>query len=163
MKVFSIFCFLALVRLMGFLTDKHTSVSAITVCHGKCVGSAYCTACSTCEYCKYCNSGGTCGVCAPSKTPKPASSSAYESITGKTSSYNSGGTTITTTLRFRVVSAKAYFYKSPDKRTIQKRFLIMGDTGVVMHKSTNFIYTEFVNSKGIITRGWLKLEDIALE
>ena len=55
--------FLTIGLLAGISALGYTALSDTDECHGKCVGSKYCSACKNCSRCAHCSNGGTCGVC----------------------------------------------------------------------------------------------------
>lgn len=54
-----------------------------------------------------------------------------------------------------VVTDRAYFYSEPNSKTKRKAFLIQGDTIFPLKETENFVYVEYSNENGIITKGWI--------
>lgn len=61
---------------------------------------------------------------------------------------------------FVVKSSKAYFHSSPDVKNRMKAYLVYGETIKGIAESKYFIYTEFTNSGGIKTIGWILKDDL---
>ena len=61
----------------------------------------------------------------------------------------------------RINSKKAYFHSSPDIKTRKTSFLINGDVIDILDESKYFIYTEFINTRGVKTIGWILKSDIS--
>lgn len=131
---------------------------SITLCYSRFVGSVYCNACTTYERCAHCNNGGSCGVCSES-----GRESRNNNVKGR-SQWNAGSTLVTpkteNRLYFAVTSGKAYFYNSPNHDTQRKAYLIRGETGKIKINNGVFIYTEFQNAMGVLTKGWIRLSDV---
>ena len=53
----------------------------------------------------------------------------------------------------------AYFYNSPDISTKRKAYLLKGDKIVAKEVSGSFFYGEFTNGTGVVSKGWLLLDD----
>lgn len=68
----------------------------------------------------------------------------------------------TATEFFRVNKHRAYFHNRPDFISRKNSFLIEGDHGSVIESQNGFIYIVFENSKNVITKGWLDINDIDL-
>lgn len=62
--------------------------------------------------------------------------------------------------RYFVVSEKAYFHDLPNPDSKRKAYLIKGEFLDTDKEENGFVYTEFKNAKGIITKGWLDLKDL---
>lgn len=62
---------------------------------------------------------------------------------------------------YRVLASKAYFYNEPDLSTRRNAFMIPSSEIVKAFDDRNgFIYTEFTNSKGQTSKGWLLKKDL---
>ncbi len=62
--------------------------------------------------------------------------------------------------RYRVSAAKANFYSEADETTRRNAF-IPADEAVTAYEDKNgFIYTEFTNSRGQTSKGWLRKQDL---
>lgn len=164
MAVFLFYIF-PFISFFSFLPAPNVHETGIPVCHGRCTGSAYCTACTNCKYCKYCNSGGTCGVCASVPVKSRNTEPTYNTNKRPAKvreSFNSNENLYEVRF-FIVVSRKAYFYHSPDKTDARRDFLISGDKGQIIAYSKEFVYTKYHNSKGTTTKGWIRKDDIIIE
>jgi hypothetical protein len=58
-------------------------------------------------------------------------------------------------------SEKIYFYDKPDENFIRKAYLVGGENVYVEKVSDGFGYIEFRNSRGLITKGWIKLKHLS--
>ncbi len=67
-----------------------------------------------------------------------------------------------TTIYFYVTTEKAYFYDQPNATTIKKAYLIKGERIKMVKEADSFVYTEFTNAKGIVTKGWLLESNLSL-
>lgn len=63
---------------------------------------------------------------------------------------------------FHVTSPKAYFHNEPNSSTRRKGYLVKGEFGIILNRTTNFIYIEFTNSKNQKSKGWIKKADVFL-
>jgi eukaryotic-like serine/threonine-protein kinase len=61
---------------------------------------------------------------------------------------------------YRVKSAKTFFHNTPDETTRRGAFLSKNDPITALGQENGFIYTEFTNSRGQVSKGWLKLSDL---
>lgn len=61
---------------------------------------------------------------------------------------------------YRVKAAKTFFHNTPDETTRRGAFLSKNDLVTALSQEGGFIYTEFTNSRGQISKGWLKLTDL---
>lgn len=61
---------------------------------------------------------------------------------------------------FIVKSDKTYFCTNPDIKTMRKAFLVYGDKIYGIAESKYFVYTEFTNSYGQKSIGWLLKDDL---
>ena len=64
--------------------------------------------------------------------------------------------------QFKVQAGKAFFHNDPDGATRRNAYLIPSDEAVIngWDERNNFIYTEFTNSRGQTSKGWLRKEDL---
>ncbi len=63
--------------------------------------------------------------------------------------------------QYKVMSPRAYFHNSPDQTTKRTAYMIpSNDVVAALDEENNFIYTEFTNNKGQISKGWLAKEDL---
>lgn len=84
----------------------------------------------------------------------------------KSINYISAGPVVSATekriVHFYVITTRAYFYDSPDISTRRNSYLVKGEKLEVIKEVGDFIYTEFTNAQGIVTKGWLRSEDLNL-
>jgi eukaryotic-like serine/threonine-protein kinase len=63
--------------------------------------------------------------------------------------------------QYKVIAARAYFYDKPDPNTRRAAFMVPSDDIVYTTQEQNrFVYTEFANDKGQLSKGWLKKSDL---
>jgi serine/threonine protein kinase len=64
--------------------------------------------------------------------------------------------------QFKVEAEKAYFHNEPDEATRRNAYLLAsGDATITAWDEQNaFIYTEFTNSRGQTSKGWLRKNDL---
>jgi eukaryotic-like serine/threonine-protein kinase len=63
--------------------------------------------------------------------------------------------------QFMVKSARAYFYTAPDEAMRREAFMVPSSEIVTGLKAREgFVYTEFTNSKGQTSKGWLRRSDL---
>jgi len=55
---------------------------------------------------------------------------------------------------------KTFFHSEPDASTVRKAYLIEGDKVYVEKTNNGFGYVTFTNTKGTVTKGWLKMSDL---
>lgn len=60
-----------------------------------------------------------------------------------------------------VISEKAFFYSSPNIKDRKKAYLVFGERFREIDSSKDFIYTEFKNAKGVISKGWIRKSDVS--
>ncbi|HEX8316540.1 MAG TPA: serine/threonine-protein kinase, partial [Flavisolibacter sp.] len=61
---------------------------------------------------------------------------------------------------YRVKAAKTFFHNAPDEATRRNAFLSKNDPITAYQEEAGFIYTEFTNSRGQTSKGWLRLVDL---
>ncbi|MEC5157254.1 hypothetical protein [Chryseobacterium sp. MP_3.2] len=61
---------------------------------------------------------------------------------------------------FTVISNKTYFHSTPDIKNEKTAYLVYGEKIYGIAESKYFVYTEFVNSSGIKTVGWILKDDL---
>jgi len=57
------------------------------------------------------------------------------------------------------ISTKTYFFESPNGKR-KKAYLITGDTISIIEERDGFIYVEYTNAKGQITKGWINKDNV---
>ncbi|MBC7827429.1 MAG: protein kinase [Chitinophagaceae bacterium] len=67
--------------------------------------------------------------------------------------------------QYKVLVSQAYFHNSPEKSTRRVSYLIpSNDVITALDEKNGFVYTEFTNSRGQTSKGWIrKLDLISLE
>ncbi len=68
--------------------------------------------------------------------------------------------TKTVIAQYRVGAAKAYFHNDADPVTRRAGFLQQDDLINVLEEKSGFVYTEFTNSRGQISKGWIQKDDL---
>jgi serine/threonine-protein kinase len=61
---------------------------------------------------------------------------------------------------YRVNSGRTYFHNEPDLNTRRNAFLSKGDPVKAYDDQNGFIYTEFTNSRGQTSKGWLRKDQM---
>ncbi|MCB1191339.1 MAG: hypothetical protein KDK90_12920 [Leptospiraceae bacterium] len=67
-----------------------------------------------------------------------------------------------TEIRRKVSAEKAYFYRKPYLDTKKSSYLLKGQEFAVHKTRTAWLYTEYTNEKGKITKGWINEFDVYL-
>jgi len=63
--------------------------------------------------------------------------------------------------QYKVLAARAYFHNEPDGATRRTAYLIpSNDVVTATDEQNGFIYTEFTNSKGQTSKGWVRKADL---
>lgn len=131
--------------------------------HGRCTGSAFCTACTTCSSCKHCNrDGGSCGVCSSSNS-RETSPYAYKKAVSKkkkinyypnknSKSINDSGKDFK---RYVFTNANVNFRKGPG--TNYEKIILIGKFEKLEHISTsgNWLKVKFLNKTGYVNRSYI--------
>ena len=68
--------------------------------------------------------------------------------------------TVRTPVAFKVASARAYFHNDADESTRRSAFIPMNGSLEGTDEKNGFVYTEYTNSKGQVSKGWLKRQDL---
>ncbi|MCD6064609.1 MAG: protein kinase [Flavipsychrobacter sp.] len=72
-----------------------------------------------------------------------------------------GQTAALTNKYYRVVSYRAYFHNEPDRSTRRNAFLVRSDERILaLDERDDFIYTEYTNSQGQTSKGWVLKDDL---
>ncbi|MBC7889856.1 MAG: protein kinase [Ferruginibacter sp.] len=62
---------------------------------------------------------------------------------------------------YKILTAKAYFHNAPDENTRRTAYMVKSsDTVTALKETSDFIYTEFYNSKRQLSKGWLRKKDL---
>lgn len=63
--------------------------------------------------------------------------------------------------QFKVMSARAYFHNSSDSSTRREAYVTpASDVITGLEEKNGFIYTEYTNSRGQLSKGWLRKQDL---
>lgn len=62
---------------------------------------------------------------------------------------------------FVVNTDKANFYTAPSLKTIRKAYLVKGNIVAIFKIDGDFGYSEFQNNAGMLTKGWLLIQDLS--
>lgn len=63
--------------------------------------------------------------------------------------------------QYKVAAARAYFHTAPDEATKRKSYLIpSNDIVSALDERNGFVYTEFTNSRGQASKGWVQKTDL---
>jgi serine/threonine-protein kinase len=63
--------------------------------------------------------------------------------------------------QFKVLASRAYFHNSPDKSTKRLSYLIPSNDVITgLDEKNGFVYTEFTNSRGQTSKGWVSKQDL---
>ena len=63
--------------------------------------------------------------------------------------------------QYKVVASRAYFHNEPDAGTKRTAYMIpSNDIVTALEDREGFVYTEFTNSKGQSSKGWLRKKDL---
>jgi eukaryotic-like serine/threonine-protein kinase len=64
--------------------------------------------------------------------------------------------------QYKVAADRAYFYNQPDENTKRGAYMVADDDAIInaIEEQNGFIYTEFTNSRGQTSKGWLKRQDL---
>lgn len=92
-----------------------------------------------------------------------AKSSGNESKTTKVDSPFSSPDSIgitTSTVYFKVIAEKAYFYDEPNHSFRRHGYLVSGEQFLSLYSKNGFVYTVLTSISGIQTKGWISLSDV---
>jgi serine/threonine protein kinase len=63
--------------------------------------------------------------------------------------------------QYKVIVPKAYFHNEPDENTRRSAYMIpSNDVVTALKESNDFVYTEFTNSRGQTSKGWIRKQDL---
>lgn len=63
--------------------------------------------------------------------------------------------------QYKVLAEKAYFHNEPDEATRRNAYMIPSNEVIDVYEERNgFLYTEFTNTRGVTSKGWLRKEDL---
>lgn len=64
--------------------------------------------------------------------------------------------------QFKVAAEKAFFYNQSDESTRRGAYMVASDEATInaLQEQNGFLYTEFTNTKGQTSRGWLRKQDL---
>ena len=61
---------------------------------------------------------------------------------------------------YYLVVSQTYFHNAPDESTKRSAYLIQGQLVFIEKTENGFGYTEYINTRGQTTKGWLKMSDL---
>ena len=64
--------------------------------------------------------------------------------------------------QYKVGADRVYFYNRPDESTRRNAYLINSEEATInaLEEKDGFVYTEFTNSRGQVSKGWLRKQDL---
>lgn len=64
--------------------------------------------------------------------------------------------------QYKVGADRVYFYNQPDAGTRRNAYLINSEEATInaLEEKNGFVYTEFTNSRGQVSKGWLRKQDL---
>ena len=64
--------------------------------------------------------------------------------------------------QYKVGADRVFFYNQPDEATRRNAYLINSEEATInaLEEQNGFIYTEFTNSRGQVSKGWLRKQDL---
>jgi serine/threonine-protein kinase len=62
--------------------------------------------------------------------------------------------------QYKVKADRTYFHNEPDETTRRNAFVLRNAAITAYEEGNGFVYTEFTNSRGQTSKGWLKLSDL---
>jgi serine/threonine-protein kinase len=64
--------------------------------------------------------------------------------------------------QYKVDAEKAYFHNEPDPNTKRNAYLIPSEDAIInaLEERNGFLYTEFTNTRGQTSKGWLRAQDL---
>lgn len=62
-----------------------------------------------------------------------------------------------------VMTKKAFFHKEPSAETIEKGYIVRGQNVVIEKSNDTFVLVKFINSKGIVRKGWVLKSDLSIQ
>lgn len=63
--------------------------------------------------------------------------------------------------QYKILTSRAYFHNAPDKATRRVSYLIpSNDVITALDEKNGFVYTEFTNSRGQTSKGWIRKQDL---
>ena len=67
--------------------------------------------------------------------------------------------------QYKVGADRVYFYNQPDAGTRRNAYLVNSEEATInaLEEQNGFIYTEFTNSRGQTSKGWLRRQDLLTE
>lgn len=61
---------------------------------------------------------------------------------------------------YKAIVQRAHFHNEPDPTTRRAAFIQVGADVTALEEKAGFLYTEFTNSRGQVSKGWLRKEDL---
>jgi hypothetical protein len=93
---------------------------------------------------------------------KTRQTTASSDATSTESTFEAKNTAIAIGEYHAVTSNKAYFHGKPNVDTRRQAYLVKGETFIPLEAENGFVYVQFVNAQGVVTKGWLQSSDAAL-
>jgi len=64
--------------------------------------------------------------------------------------------------QYKVGADRVYFYNQPDESTRRNAYLVNSEEATInaLEERDGFVYTEFTNSRGQVSKGWLRKQDL---
>ncbi|MGZ5191995.1 MAG: protein kinase domain-containing protein, partial [Flavisolibacter sp.] len=63
--------------------------------------------------------------------------------------------------QYKVLASRAYFHDEPNPSTKRAAYMVPSNDVVnALDEKNGFVYTEFTNTKGVLSKGWLRREDL---
>ena len=64
--------------------------------------------------------------------------------------------------QYKVGADRVYFYNQPDESTRRNAYLVNSEEATInaLEEKAGFVYTEFTNSRGQVSKGWLRKQDL---
>lgn len=64
------------------------------------------------------------------------------------------------TATYKVESDRAYFHDRAEVATKRKAYLVKDEVILALKEKNGYVYVEFANKDGIVTKGWISIDDI---
>ncbi|RYD51398.1 MAG: hypothetical protein EOP52_10415 [Sphingobacteriales bacterium] len=91
----------------------------------------------------------------------PKNMNRVEATQGKI--HNSAGAPTRPIEREYIVTQKSYFHDKPDVRSVRKAYLVEGEAFFSQKEKNGFVFVEFANAEGKISKGWIRMDHLEWE
>ncbi len=119
-------------------------------------GQVYTTESKSCSSCnKQVSNNSQVGMKCPHCGVRWGSENETKSFSTSYQNENINSNLPNSTNSYYVKTNKSYFHNEASKNTRRKGYLIYGEVIYPLNDNNGFIYVEFTNKSGIITKGWL--------